>query len=183
MVILINLSLILLIEFCLDTPLRVDLIVFDLETNTVVESCDMTFDETASYPRDAFECVGDKEMEESIFVDEELHGFDCDEDESLLLSTSSHELVPASTLKVEAPQSTTSSTAAMEVSRVEGEIISDQGAPSHIQKAHPPQQIIGNLNKRVAQSSRSTHLSCFTNILFVSLFEPQDVGHALSDLS
>jgi hypothetical protein len=30
----------------------------------------MTFDETAPYPRDVFECVGDKEMEESIFVDE-----------------------------------------------------------------------------------------------------------------
>jgi hypothetical protein len=27
------------------------------------------------------------------------------------------------------------------------------------------------------------HLSCFTNILFVALFEPRDVGHALSDLS
>jgi hypothetical protein len=35
----------------------------------------------------------------------------------------------------------------------------------------------------VARSSISTHLSCFTNILFVALFEPQDVGHALSDLS
>jgi hypothetical protein len=29
----------------------------------------------------------------------------------------------------------------------------------------------------------SAHLSCFTNTLFVSLFEPRDVGHALSDLS
>jgi hypothetical protein len=27
------------------------------------------------------------------------------------------------------------------------------------------------------------HLSCFTNTLFVALFEPRDVGHALSDLS
>jgi hypothetical protein len=44
-------------------------------TNIVVESCDVTFDETASYPHDVFECAGDKEMEESIFVDEELQGF------------------------------------------------------------------------------------------------------------
>jgi hypothetical protein len=29
----------------------------------------------------------------------------------------------------------------------------------------------------------STHLSCFTNTLFVTLFEPQDVGHTLSDSS
>jgi hypothetical protein len=42
--------------------------VLNLETKTIVESCDMTFDETAPYPRDVFECVGDKEIEESIFV-------------------------------------------------------------------------------------------------------------------
>jgi hypothetical protein len=46
--------------------------VFNLETNTVVESYDVTFDETATYPHDVFECAGDKEIEESIFVDEGL---------------------------------------------------------------------------------------------------------------
>jgi hypothetical protein len=46
--------------------------VFNLETNTVVESCDVTFDETTPCPCDVLECAGDKEMEESIFVDEEL---------------------------------------------------------------------------------------------------------------
>jgi hypothetical protein len=71
----------------------------------------------------------------------------------------------------------------VEASRVEGEIISDLRAPSHIQKAHPPQQVIGNLNKRVTRSSRSAHLSCFSNMLFVTLFESRDVGHALSDSS
>jgi hypothetical protein len=54
--------------------------VFNLETNTVVESCDVTFDETTPCPRDVFEGVGDKEMEESVFVDEELQGFNHDED-------------------------------------------------------------------------------------------------------
>jgi hypothetical protein len=34
--------------------------VFNLETNTVVESCDVTFNETAPYPYDVFECAGDK---------------------------------------------------------------------------------------------------------------------------
>jgi hypothetical protein len=61
-----------------------DLIVFNVETNIVVESCDMTFDKTAPCPHDVFERVGDKEMEESIFVDEELQSFDRDEDEPLL---------------------------------------------------------------------------------------------------
>jgi hypothetical protein len=143
----------------------------------------MTFDETAPYPRDVLECASDKEMEESIFIDEELQGIDSDEDESLLPSTSSLELVPASTLEAEAPQATTSSTAAVEVSWVEGEIISETGPPSHIQKAHSPQQIIGNLNEMVTCFSRSAHLICFTNTLFVTLFEPRDVEHALSDSS
>jgi hypothetical protein len=30
---------------------------------------------------------------------------------------------------------------------------------------------------------RSAHLSCFLNTLFVALFEPRDVGHALFDSS
>jgi hypothetical protein len=81
--------------------------VFNLKTNTVVESCDVTFDETAHCPRDVFECAGDKEMEESIFVDEKLQGFDCDEDKPLLPSTSSPELVLTSTLEIDAPQATT----------------------------------------------------------------------------
>jgi hypothetical protein len=73
--------------------------------------------------------------------------------------------------------------AVVEVSWVEREIISEQKAPSHIKKSHPPQQIIGNLNGRVTWSSRSAHLSFFSNTLFVALFEPRDVGHALSDSS
>jgi hypothetical protein len=43
--------------------------------------------------------------------------------------------------------------------------------------------MIGNMNEMVTQSSRSAHFSCFTNTLFVALFEPRDVRHALSDLS
>jgi hypothetical protein len=157
--------------------------VYNLETNTIIESYDVTIDETTPYPRDVFECAGDMEMKEIIFINEGLQGVDGDEDEPLLPSTSSLELVPASTFEVEAPQATTSSIVAVEVSQVEGEIISDQGAPSHAQKTHPHQQIIGNLNEMVTWSSRSAHLPFFTNTLFVALFEPWDVGHALSDLS
>jgi hypothetical protein len=157
--------------------------VYNFETNTVVESCDVTFDETAPCPHDVVECAGHKEMEESIFVDEVLHGVDGDENDPLLPSTSSPKPIPTSTLEAEAPQDTTSSTAVVEASRVEGEIVSEPGALSHIQKAHPPQQIIGNLNERVTHSSRSTHPSCFSNTLFIALFEPRDVGDALSDSS
>jgi hypothetical protein len=113
--------------------------VYNLETNTIVESYDVTFDETAPCPHGFVECASDKEMEESILVDEGLQGVDGDEDEPVLSSTSSPEPISASTLEAEAPQSTTSSTAAVKASQVEREIISEPGAPSHIQKAHPPQ--------------------------------------------
>jgi hypothetical protein len=99
--------------------------VYNFETSTVVESCDMTFDGTAPCPHGVFECAGDKEMEESIFVDEGLHGIDGDEDEPLHPSTSSPESVPASTLEVEPPQATASSTLVVEASWVEGEIVSE----------------------------------------------------------
>jgi hypothetical protein len=143
--------------------------VFSLETNTVVESCDVTFYETAPCPLGVFECAGDKQMEESIFVYEGLQGIDGDEDEPLLPSTLSTEHVPACTLEAGAPQTITSSIAVVEVPWVE--IISKQGALSHIQKVHPPQQIIGNLNERVTWSSMSAQLSCF-NMLFVAPFGP-----------
>jgi hypothetical protein len=77
--------------------------VYNFETNTIVESCDVIFDKTAPCPRGVFECASDKEMEESIFVYEGLQGVDGDENEPLLLSTSSPEPVPASTLEAEAP--------------------------------------------------------------------------------
>jgi hypothetical protein len=35
----------------------------------------------------------------------------------------------------------------------------------------------------VTQSSRSAHLSYFTNTLFITLIEPRDIGHALFNLS
>jgi hypothetical protein len=147
--------------------------VLHLETNIIVESCDVTF-----------ESAGDKEVEESIFVDEELQDFEGDEDEHIApVSTSSPGHIPASTLEAEATQAATSFSIGVHASGIEGEINSENGATSHIQKAHLPQQIIGNLNQSVTQSSRLAHLSCFTNTLVVALFEPRDVGHALSDLS
>jgi hypothetical protein len=81
--------------------------VYNFETNTIVESSDVTFDETAPCPCGVVECAGDKEMEESIFVDEGLQGIDGDENEPLLLSTSAPEPIPSSTLEAETPQATT----------------------------------------------------------------------------
>jgi hypothetical protein len=89
----------------------------------------VTFDKTAPCPRCVLECAVDKEMEESIFVDEGLQGVDSDEDESLVPSISSPEPVLASTLEAEAPQATTSSAAAVEASWVEEDIFSERELP------------------------------------------------------
>jgi hypothetical protein len=94
--------------------------VYNLETNTVVESCDAIFNETTPYPHDVFECACDKKMEESNIVDDGLQSVDGDEDEPQLSSASSPEHIPTSTLEVDAPQATTSSIATVEASRVEG---------------------------------------------------------------
>jgi hypothetical protein len=84
--------------------------VLNFETNIIVESSDVTFNETAPCPRDVFKSACDKEMEESIFADEELQGLEGDEDEHIaLVSTSSHGPISASTLEVEASQAATSS--------------------------------------------------------------------------
>jgi hypothetical protein len=86
--------------------------VLNLETNIIVESYDMTFEETTPCPCDVFESACDKEMEESIFIDEELQGFEGDKDDhSAPMSTSIPGVVPASTLRAEAPQAATSSSA------------------------------------------------------------------------
>jgi hypothetical protein len=124
--------------------------VLNLETNTVIESCDVTIDETAPYPRDVIESAGDKKMEESTFIDEELQGFEGDKDKHIApASTLSPGSVPASTLEAKVTQATTSSSAGVQASGIEGEINSKNGAPSHIQKTHLSQQIIGNLNEMV----------------------------------
>jgi hypothetical protein len=98
----------------------------------------VTFDENVPYLCGVFECAGDKEMEESIFIDEGLQDVNGDEHESLLPSTSSPESVSISTLEAEAPQAITSSTAVVEASQVEGEIVYEPRDLSHIQKVHPP---------------------------------------------
>jgi hypothetical protein len=46
--------------------------VYNVETNTIVESCDVIFNETPPCPHYVFEGAGDKEMKENIFIDEGL---------------------------------------------------------------------------------------------------------------
>ena len=53
-------------------------------------------------------------------------------------------------------------------------------APRHIQRRHPPQQMLGDLNERVTRS-KVTCIAGFAYSAFVASFEAKYVGHALSD--
>nr|ABA94901.1 retrotransposon protein, putative, unclassified [Oryza sativa Japonica Group] len=59
---------------------------------------------------------------------------------------------------------------------------SEVAAPFHIQRRHPPEQIIGNICERTTGSKVTTHDVC-ANSAFVASFEPKDVSHALNDES
>jgi hypothetical protein len=53
--------------------------VLNLETNQIVEICEVTFDETQPHSQLVFECAGDDELGEEIFQEEEHeHGEDED---------------------------------------------------------------------------------------------------------
>jgi hypothetical protein len=45
--------------------------VLNLETNQIVETCEVTFDETQPRSQHVFECAGDDELGEEIFQEEE----------------------------------------------------------------------------------------------------------------
>jgi hypothetical protein len=45
--------------------------VLNLETNQIVETCEVTFNETQSRSELVFECAGDDELGEEIFLEEE----------------------------------------------------------------------------------------------------------------
>jgi hypothetical protein len=64
----------------------------------------------------------------------------------------------------------------------EGEVVSRQKAPRHVQVDHSPSRIIGNINEHMTQS-RSRNASHFAHLAFVATFEPKEIGHALSDLN
>jgi hypothetical protein len=52
--------------------------VLNLETNQIVETCEVTFDETQPRSQLVFECEGDDELGEEIFQEKQGHGDDED---------------------------------------------------------------------------------------------------------
>jgi hypothetical protein len=144
--------------------------VLNLETNQIVETFEVTFDETE--PRS--QLVFGKE----IFQEEE-HDHGDDEDGGAVLPA---EHVPTtSTTVVEGPSPTpTTTNQERGEADVEGEVASRREPPRRVHVDHPTSTIIRDMNERTTRS-RVRNNSHFAHAAFVATFEPNGIGHALSD--
>ena len=156
-----------------------------------METREVTFDETMPCSVPVFESAGDQEISESIFVEENEEDADWRDAE---LTSSAAPVESATTTSAHGPNPSSSTTwgphepppqptpaAPKEApAAMEGEVTSSREAPRHIQRRHPPQTMIGDIDQRVTRS-RSYHISHFAHSAFAASFKPRDIGHALSN--
>jgi hypothetical protein len=152
--------------------------VLNLETNQIMETCEVTFDETQPCSQLVFECAGDDELGEEIFQEEEHeHG---DDEDGGVVPLAKH--VPTTSMMIEdgpSPTSTMTNQVQGEAA-IEGEVASRREPPRQVQVDHSTLRIIGNMNERTTRS-RVQNISHFAHATFVSTLEPKDIGQALSD--
>jgi hypothetical protein len=124
--------------------------VLNLETNQIVETCEVTFDETQPHSQLVFECAGDDELGEEIFQEEE-HELGDDKDGGMV---SPAEHVPTtSTTVVDGPSPTPTTTNQDQGKAiVEGEVASMREPPRRVQVDHPASRIIDDMNERTTLS-------------------------------
>jgi hypothetical protein len=152
--------------------------VLNLETNQIVETCEVTFDETQPRSQLVFECAGDDELGKEIFQEEE-HELGDDEDGGVM--PSAEHLPTTSTTVVDGPSPTPTMTNQDQGEAiVEWEVASRREPPRRVQVDHTASRIIGDMNERTTRS-RVRNNSHFTHVVFVATFEPTDIGHALFD--
>jgi hypothetical protein len=96
--------------------------VLNLETNQIVETCEVTFDETRPCSQLVFECAGDDDLGEEIFQEEE-HEHGDDEDGGVV--TAAEHVHTTSTTVLDGPSPTpTMTTQVQREATVEGEVAS-----------------------------------------------------------
>jgi hypothetical protein len=96
--------------------------ILNLETNQIMETCEVTFDEAQPRSQLVFECAGDDELVEEIFQEEEHeHG---DDEDGAVVPTAEH--VPTTSTAVMNDPSPTPTTTNQDQGEaiVEGEVIS-----------------------------------------------------------
>jgi hypothetical protein len=117
--------------------------VLNLETNQIVETCEVTFDETQPCSQLVFECARDDELDKEIFQELE-HEHGDDEDGGVAPKA---ELVPTtSTTVVDGPSPTPTTTNQERAEAdVEGEVASRREPPRRVQVDHPASRIISDM--------------------------------------
>jgi hypothetical protein len=154
--------------------------VLNLETNQVMETCELTFDETQPCSSSVIECASDDEIGKKMFDDEEDEAEDNGDN---VEAPATH--VPSTSIRMTTLQDGPSPTPTMiqqdQVEAVvEGEVVSRLEAPRHMQVDHSPSKIIDNINE-CTKWSRSQKISHFSHSAFVASFEHKYIGPTLSD--
>ncbi|WVZ80394.1 hypothetical protein U9M48_027868 [Paspalum notatum var. saurae] len=158
-----------------------------LDSGRIVETYEVTFDETMPCTTPGFELAGDDEIGTTIFEDDEEDvGVSGDtapaaapEHVASLSEDDEGALIPSPSTTWEQPPLDPPAHAAGPAEDV-GEVTTEPQPPQMVQQDHPSRNIIGGPNEQVTRS-RSTSIAHFAHSALVAPFEPHDVGHALSD--
>ncbi|WVZ52943.1 hypothetical protein U9M48_003941 [Paspalum notatum var. saurae] len=159
--------------------------VWILEAKQVVETCEVSFDETMPCTTPAFEISGDDEEGTPIFEDEE--GAVDVSGAGTTAPAAAHAPSATSSDDKGGPLPTPSSSLPRQQAHAEagpaeeaGEVTSEIVPSRQVQRDHPPHRMIGDIHQRVTRSSVNS-LAFFSHSAYVASFEPRDVSHALSD--
>jgi hypothetical protein len=155
--------------------------VLNLDTNLVMETCEVTFDETQPCTSSVFECASDDEVSKKIFEDEKDDAGEEDGDDGESPATHVPSTSTTTTTVQDGPSPTPPSIQQDQVeAAAEGQVVSRREALRRVQVDHPPSRIISDINERTTWS-RSRNTSNIAHSAFVATFHLQDIGHALSD--
>ncbi|WVZ76588.1 hypothetical protein U9M48_024553 [Paspalum notatum var. saurae] len=155
--------------------------VWILEAKQVVETCEVSFDETMPRTTPAFELSGDDEEGTSIFEDEEDVVNDGDAGATApaaaptpFATSSMMKEDPRPQFPPHSPDSKLKREAgpAEDVGEVTFEIVPSR----QVRRDHPPHGMIGDIHRPC-----HTLFAFFLPLAYVASFEPRDVSHALSD--
>jgi hypothetical protein len=152
--------------------------VLNPETNKIMVTCEVTFDETMPCTSLVFECADDEEMAEDLFQEEKDEAGDDDEENHAVEADCVPTTSPMTTTEGGPSTSWTMTVRQQDQAReaeVEGEVVSRRGAPRRIQEVHPLSKIIGDIDERTTRL-RSKNSSHFAHAAFVATFEPKDIG-------
>ncbi|WVZ80909.1 LOW QUALITY PROTEIN: hypothetical protein U9M48_028345 [Paspalum notatum var. saurae] len=156
-----------------------------LEAKQVVETCEVSFDETMPCTTPGFELSGDDEEGTPIYEDEE--GTDDVGDVGATAPAAAPAPSATSSDDEGGPLPTASSSLPGQQAHAEagpaedaGEVTSEIVPSRQVQRDHPLHRMIGDIHQRVTRSSVAS-LAFLSHSIYVASFEPRDVSHALSD--